>query len=46
MTRPARGIVLPPFVEEADLCQFLADVCHEWATPTHRDVRQVGLEPD
>jgi hypothetical protein len=38
----APGIVIPAFVEEAELQQYLADFCHEWATPDHREVRPVA----
>jgi hypothetical protein len=37
--RPAHDLRVPDFVAEADLAQYLADVCHEWATPGHPDVR-------
>jgi len=30
--RSAKGIVIPTSISEADLEQYLADLCHEWAT--------------
>jgi hypothetical protein len=39
--RPATDIVIPASVEEPALRQYLADLCHEWATSSHPDVRQL-----
>lgn len=40
--RPAHDLPVPPFVAtEADLVHYLADLCHEWASPAHREVRWV-----
>ena len=48
MTRPegkrqaARDIVIPPDTPESELARYLADLCHEWATPERSTVRRVG----
>jgi len=39
--RPAKDIVIPASVAEADLEQYLADLCHEWATDQHSGVRKL-----
>lgn len=39
--RLADDIVIPPAVTEAELGRYLADLCHEWATPEHPDVQRV-----
>ena len=39
--RPAIDIVIPASIEEADLCKYLSDLCHEWATSSYPDVRQL-----
>ncbi len=41
-SRPAHDIVVPEFVTEAEIERYLADVCHEWATERHPDVRRLG----
>lgn len=33
--RPAHDIVVPDFVADEDVLQFLADLLHECATPAH-----------
>ena len=38
--RPA-GFQVPDFVAERELCQYLADLFHEAATPTQGNVRQL-----
>jgi hypothetical protein len=37
----ASDIIIPASVSEDDLPQYLADLCHEWATASHSDVRQL-----
>ena len=37
--RPAQDIVIPADIAENNIGQYLADLCHEWATPAHQDVR-------
>ena len=39
--RPATDIVIPASIDEAGLCQYLSDLCHEWATSSHLDVKQL-----
>lgn len=39
--RPATDIVIPASVDAAGLCQYLSDLCHEWATSSHPDVKQL-----
>ena len=39
--RPAHDLVVPDFVTEAGLEQYLADLCHEWATERHPEVRRL-----
>ena len=38
--RLASDIVIPASLAEDELRQYLADLCHEWATSSHPDVRQ------
>ncbi len=39
--QPARDILVPPYVEQEDLERYLADLCHEWATPKACEVRRL-----
>lgn len=39
--RPASNLVVPASVAEAELERYLADLCHEWATEKHPDVRRL-----
>jgi hypothetical protein len=39
--RGSTGFIVPNFLLEEDLCQYLADLFHESATPTNGDVYQV-----
>jgi hypothetical protein len=39
--RPAWDIVVPNSVSEAEVEQYLADLCHEWATERHPDVKRL-----
>jgi hypothetical protein len=39
--RPAWDIVVPDSVSEAEVEQYLADLCHEWATERHPDVKRL-----
>jgi hypothetical protein len=39
--RPATDIVIPNSVAEADICRYLADLCHEWATSRHPEVKKL-----
>ena len=40
--RSPAGFVVPDFVEEGELEQFLFDLFHESATPGNGDVRRIG----
>ncbi|MDX1520696.1 MAG: hypothetical protein R3264_03635 [Anaerolineae bacterium] len=39
--RPAADIIIPPTLAEAEIEQYLADLCHEWATDRHPDVKRL-----
>ena len=39
--RPAHDIPVPEFVHESEIDNFLADLCHEWATEKNNDVRRL-----
>jgi hypothetical protein len=39
--RPAHDILVPPSLTESELERYLADLCHEWATERHPDVRRL-----
>jgi hypothetical protein len=39
--RLSADIVIPSDVTEVELCRYLADLCHEWATSRHPDVTQL-----
>ena len=39
--RPANDIVLPAHLKEADLVEYIADLCHEWASPANGVVRKL-----
>lgn len=41
--RPATDIVIPSDTDEAGLEQYLADLCHEWATASHQDVKRIAF---
>ena len=38
--RPA-SFIIPNFLSEVEICQYLADLFHEAATPTHGDVYRI-----
>ena len=40
--RSSANVVIPAFVEEAELAQYLDDVYHEAATPSHPSVTQTS----
>ena len=40
--RAPAGVVIPEFVEEAELEQYLFDLFHESATPGNGDVRRLA----
>jgi hypothetical protein len=39
--RRSAELVIPTFVLEEELCQYLADIFHESATPTNGEVKRV-----
>jgi hypothetical protein len=39
--RGPAGFEIPPFIEDAELEQYLFDLFHEMATPTNGDVRRL-----
>ena len=39
--REVPGIAIPPDVLEVDIARYLADLCHEDASPTFPDVRRI-----
>jgi hypothetical protein len=39
--RPAYDILVPDFVNESEIENFLADICHEWATERNNSVRRL-----
>ncbi|MGI9204848.1 MAG: DUF7661 family protein [Woeseiaceae bacterium] len=40
--RPALDIIVPPEIPEAGLEQYLADLCHEWATGRNPRVKRLS----
>lgn len=40
--RPAQDIIIPAFVSADGLEKYLSDICHEWATVKHPDVRRIA----
>jgi hypothetical protein len=39
--RPATDIVVPSGIRESEIEQYLDDLCHEWATKRHPNVRRL-----
>ncbi len=39
--RPASDIVVPSDISESDIAQYLGDLCHEWATEQHPNVKRL-----
>ena len=39
--RTVPGLLIPPDTAPADIPQYLADLCHEAASPAHPDVRRL-----
>ena len=37
----AHDLVIPADTPEMEMRQYLADFCHEWASPEHPDVRRL-----
>ena len=40
--RPATDIFIPDFISESEIEQYLADLCHEWATEKYPVVRRMN----
>ncbi len=40
--RPATEIVVPQDIPESEIEQYLGDLCHEWATKQHPDVKRLA----
>ena len=47
--RPAKNMLIRVSMREAEFTRYLADLCHEWTSEEHPNVRQVisdgGAEP-
>lgn len=39
--RPAPDITVPASIPESGMTLYLGDLCHEWATEQHPDVRRL-----
>jgi hypothetical protein len=39
--RIADDIALPSTLKEEELLEYIADLCHEWATPDNSEVRRL-----
>jgi hypothetical protein len=39
--RPAPELVIPEHITKSDMALYLGDLCHEWATEQHPDVRRL-----
>ena len=39
--RRAPELLVPPNIGEDELSSYLADLCHEWASQEHPDVRRI-----
>ena len=39
--RPATEIFVPNFVKETEIENYIEDICHEWATERHPNVRRL-----
>ena len=40
--RPATEIFVPNFVKETEIENYIEDICHEWATEKHPNVRRLN----
>ena len=40
--RPAKDIVIPPDIPEAEIERYLGDLCHEWATEQYASVKRLA----
>ncbi len=39
--RLAKDIVIPSEVRKEDIVDYVADLCHEWATPVRNEVKML-----
>ena len=39
--RAADDLIIPPFVKDIEMERYLADLCHEWETKAHPEVRRL-----
>lgn len=39
--RPAKDIVIPADLPESDIERYLGDLCHEWATEQHANLKRI-----
>ena len=39
--RNADDLMVPPFINEIEIERYLADLCHEWETKAHPEVRRM-----
>ena len=39
--RPARDLVVPGDITEEEMEQYLGDLCHEWASHRHPEVKRL-----
>ncbi len=39
--RLADDLMVPSFITESEIRRYLADLCHEWASTKHPDVRRI-----
>ena len=39
--RPAHWLLIPPELTEDEMGQYLADLCHEGASPAHPEVKRL-----
>ncbi len=37
--RPPHDFPIPDWADDSSLARYLADLCHEWASPQHGEVR-------
>ena len=40
--RPALDLFVPGDIDEEHMEQYLGDLCHEWASPRHPQVKRLG----
>ena len=45
-SRPADDLIVPDFIEEDELEDYLSDICHEWVSDKHPNVYRILNETD